>query len=203
MNSKNDPHDCFIMADQPETCRECACRTEFTENHDSRYPFAFNIGQARDKWCPVEHGKEKPDGDMQRLYDTVEKALDDGLFYTKDVYRVVTDSLGYYFEYPNDPEIGRIEGGIRGMEIYYARKAVKAHREQSKNRKASMHIQCGQKLKDFRYNAITYSTALVENIDREKGMVTLFLIKRGSSNRWNVTVGASRLSDYIPTIIKP
>ena len=168
-----------------------------TTNKNGRYPFATNTSAASKKWRDVKYQRCEMDSDMQRLYDAVAEALAAGLFYTKDVDQKVTDILGEYFDYPDDPEINSVEGGLRGMEIYYARKAVEHHRSLAKDKQVCMQLQHGQRLKDFRYAATTYSSAVVEEIDQDSGRVKLFLTKRGSRNRWTLEIGAARLADHL------
>ncbi len=159
---------------------------------EERYPFTTS-NDAADKWEPVEAERAEPDGHMQRLMDAVAEAIDGGLFYTSDVFDAVAKSLGDYFEYPNDPEIRRVEGGVRGMEVYYARGALNARRERAANREAVKLFAVGQKLKELRFGVSRYSTGEVVGVFRESGEVKLHLTKRGSRNRWEITVGAARL----------
>jgi len=157
------------------------------------YPFPRHDGISAENWRPVRNLKGPMTPDMCRLYDAVATALDKGLHYTCDVNADVGAQLGAWFDNPNDPAIKRVEGGVRGMEIYYARCAVQEHRRLARNIEAATLFEAGQKIRGVRLNGVTYSTAEVMSVNPEKGDVVVQLTKRGSRQRWTTTVEAAAL----------
>lgn len=75
-----------------------------------------------------------------------------------------------------------------GYEIYLADRAEKDRREQARSRTIvrDAGLVAGDKLRNLRIGAKSYSSATVEGIT-EAGHVTLLLTKRGSRSRWRWT----------------
>ena len=155
-----------------------------------RYPFPRSTRESQARWADVRNERCEMDEHQRKLYDAVAAALSAGLHYTTDVNVSVGQQLGEYFQYPDDPG-HHVEGGVRGMEIYYARQAYEERQMRSRNRTAAKRFHAGQKVRGLRLGCDKYSTALVEDTDQEMGELRLFLTKRGSSSRWRATVGAA------------
>jgi hypothetical protein len=68
--------------------------------------------------------------EMQTLMDSVTRAIDAGLFYTTDVYAAVLKDFDFTAEeIARNPGTTRVQNGVLGMDIYYARRRVEAQRE--------------------------------------------------------------------------
>jgi hypothetical protein len=89
------------------------------------------------------------------------------------------------------------------MEIYYCRKAVEKISRDTENCEIIKKITIGQIFKNFKYNATTYTTVVVTEMDHEKGRVELHMTKRGSRTRWNLTIDSARLSKYLDDVVVP
>lgn len=160
---------------------------------EERYPFTGSSRDSAERWNPIINEQGSMDMHMQRLYDAISHALDEGVFYSDEMRQVMSEKLGTYFDYPDDPGIDRIEGGIRGMEIYYARKAVEEHRRRADNRAAAKMLALGHVFKNVTIGGKRYSSARVDSMDKKTGQVHLFMTKRGSRQRWTQDIGAAKL----------
>lgn len=94
------------------------------------YPLSSSSHEAGNRWRPVQALIEPPAPYMQELMDTVKKHRDAGLFYTDEVLAaVIKDYRGRL----TDEEIrrgrDRVEGGVFGMEVYYARGTIDAQHQ--------------------------------------------------------------------------
>lgn len=88
----------------------------------SLYPLCDNSTEAYRLWNDLRCGRVTPDEHQQRLIDTVAAKIEAGVFYTSDMLRAVIDDLSPYLtEEMIQRGRGHVEGGVFGMEVYYAR----------------------------------------------------------------------------------
>ena len=73
-----------------------------------------------------------PDDSQNFLMDLVAESLDQGLFYSRDIFGYVENKMKDILPFDYQREIDQVENGVLGMEVYYARQAVEAMREQNK-----------------------------------------------------------------------
>lgn len=104
-----------------------------------------------------------------------------------------------YLQYPTESQI---LSSFLDMEVYILRAeySASALRERSQAVIDGGHLFIGAQLKNIRLTGSTtvYSTALVNAINRHDLTVTLQLTKRGSAKRWESTVHAYMLDNYLP-----
>jgi hypothetical protein len=133
------------------------------------YPLSENVAEASTRWRAATNGAGTIELYMQQVIDAVQRALDAGKFYTTDVLASVITDLGSYLR-PGDTEVGKgeVEGGIFGMEIYYAREFIRnqSARKALADAEAKLNLQVGTSLgtlvfNDFKVN----SNCVVEAID--------------------------------------
>lgn len=138
------------------------------------------------------------------LMNSVEKALNKGLFYTTDVFAFVTHDMKYHLPEDNfiTPEyLARptcSEHGPFGMDIYHCRITVESLMKTAANKKALSAlmrdgvISVGKKLKGkFSIGLKTYSSITPESIDTEMGEVTYVCTGRGIKGKYILTTGAN------------
>lgn len=85
-----------------------------------------NTGAAFDRWSatkPIDEG-------MAAMKVAVAEALDAGVFYTKDLVAKVVSEFDFTEE-ELSREINKVENGVVGMEIFYARQAVERDRSEA------------------------------------------------------------------------
>lgn len=88
-----------------------------------------------------------------------------------------------------------------GYEIFQCRKQVEGQRRIASDIAAleKYQFQVGQEFKNYRQpgDFKVYSKALVTRTYPETGQVQLYLIRRGTSKRWETTVGAASLANRL------
>lgn len=101
-----------------------------------------------DYWKPVEAGEVEPDEWQTALMEIMQKALDNGLFYTVDVEAWIKANNDFipaeWWSYQYPPPKTQVEGGIMGMELYSARSALDKKRERDADAEALKHLSEGQ-----------------------------------------------------------
>lgn len=112
---------------------------------------------------------------------------------------------GAYDRYDSMPPGEKILDRMVGYEIYLCRKACERERAYKAGREAlakhGFHI--GMVFKDIRVGGEKYSSGTVSEIHLESGCVTLYLVRRGSRNRWKSTVSATYVAEHFaPTAPK-
>ena len=97
--------------------------------------------------------------------------------------------------YDAPPTFQRIRARMVGYEIYLLRKEIERARWSAENEAAAerMKVRPGMVFKNVTLNYRKWSTLIVEAADA--GSVTLSGTKRGSKNRWSVTVAAAYLEE--------
>jgi hypothetical protein len=115
-------------------------------------------------------GLVKPEMHMMVLIESTQKALDSGLFYTKDVKAFVLNDMNV------SPEVSsrnkaRVEGGDFGYETYYAREYIKrrAHERHFAEVEAKLALTPGADLGSLIFNDYKLNTkCAVESIEGAK-----------------------------------
>lgn len=162
---------------------------------DRQYPLSENTNQAHIKWLmhknPVLF---TPDADQQWMMEVVAEALDAGVFYTSAMLEHVQTRLANNL--PSDYKTRgatAVEGGVLGMESYYARHAVEAKREHVLQVAAAAKIKLGDKINqaEIYFNGKNSKwNGFVTEIDMEYGNVKLDVSRRGDKNRYIMTLPA-------------
>lgn len=140
------------------------------------YPLSENTTEASARWRAASNGRETVEPHMQKVIDAVQRALDAGKFYSTDVLASVVADFGDYLR-PGDADIGKdeVEGGIFGMEVYYARDFIRiqAGRKALADAEAKLNLQVGTILGTLVFNDFKVNTnCVVEGIDGSSITVT-------------------------------
>lgn len=92
------------------------------------YPVPENTSVSHTKWNDIRNGKREPSEWEKRLRLAIEKALDAGVQYTRQVQEFVRKEIPLS---EADAELGkgRVEGGVFGMEVYYCRGIIDTERK--------------------------------------------------------------------------
>jgi len=164
--------------------------------NDSRpYPLMATLNEAHARWTMCKNPVcFEPDDDHQWIMDMVAEGLDTGFFYTSCMLEFIERRLSN--QLPPDYK-GRgtsVEGGVLGMEVYYARLAVEAKREHDVQMAAVSKIRIGDEIKqaEIHVNGKTSKwNGVVQEINREYGTVKLSASRRGDKQRYIITIQAS------------
>jgi hypothetical protein len=134
---------------------------------------------------------------MTLIIEEVARALDDGLYYNKDVFERVTSRLHFTDELLKSG-LDRVERGNVGMEIYYARHALQCERSRIADREAFERraFKIGDTFKQIRLNSQKFSTATLTEVQGPHS-IALHLKKRGTHNYWTCSVPARVLDTSI------
>lgn len=101
--------------------------------------------------------------------------------------------------YDQPPAADKVLRRMLGYEIYLCRKAVEARRALIADCEAlAKHgFRVGMELKDLKISGEPkpYSRGIVDAVDAASGAVTLTLMRRGTSKRWSITLGAKRVAE--------
>lgn len=108
---------------------------------------------------------------------------------------------GAYDVYDSMPSGDKILERMIGYEIYLCRKAVEQERARQAGREAlakyGFHV--GMVFKDITVGGEKYSSGTVSEVHAESGCVTLYLVRRGSRNRWKSTLSARAVAEHVAT----
>jgi hypothetical protein len=98
----------------------------------SEYPLPQTTKNSHNRWIKCESKEFLPDESQRYIMDLVEESLNNGLFYSRDIFAQVEEKIKNILPSDYQRETDRVEGGVLGMEIYYARKAVETIKEFNK-----------------------------------------------------------------------
>ncbi len=109
---------------------------------------------------------------------------------------------GKYDTYDAEPTAQHVLYKMLSHEIYLCRKFVENRRAMARDIEAitSINIHVGLKFKGYKVpgEVKPFSSATVIEIHPETGQIKLLLVRRGSSQRWLHTTGASSLKKFLP-----
>lgn len=133
-------------------------------------------------WQRCEHADFVPNARQQLVADAVQKALDSGLYYSKDVVAFCKREL-HVTEEQEGVGAKRVENGEVGMDCYYARKYLDKQRELSKARNVLKLLQpkAGQLLGTLMFSDYKRNTGAVITQVSEDGMSITVQGKRGAA----------------------
>jgi hypothetical protein len=123
-------------------------------------------------WKPVQNGTTEPDEWQSALMNLVDEALNQGVFYSDDMHDWVKNHADFIplewwsYQYSGT----KVEGGIMGMEVYSARKALEEKKKMEANKKALENIAISQIMGVMSVNGKRVNKCAVKSIDG--GMVT-------------------------------
>ena len=115
-------------------------------------------------WAGCEARGFIPSKNQKLVIAVVQAALDSGLFYTTDVRSFCAKAMGLTSEQDAaNFQPARVEGGVFGMECYYARKYLDAMSRFAREDKAHAQLKphVGQKLGTIMFNDFKRSTGAV------------------------------------------
>jgi hypothetical protein len=98
----------------------------------NQYPLPQTSNKSYVRWIKCESKDFLPDESQKYIMNLVSESLDQGLFYNRDVFTHVENKIKNILPVDYQREIDQVEGGVLGMEIYYARKAVEAIKKRNK-----------------------------------------------------------------------
>lgn len=130
--------DIFSQAEKPAT---------------NRYTPPKSDKEARSRWVgELGNGDPVRGPGHEAMLDAVGKALDAGLFYTKEFNKFVADVLGVTDQ--SAFAVDRTEGGPFGYEVYYARKVVEKERADNRNKDIGekLRLSVGENIGRLRLN---------------------------------------------------
>ncbi|MDB5768031.1 MAG: hypothetical protein JWQ61_2845 [Collimonas fungivorans] len=144
------------------------------------YPLSENIAEASARWRAATNGAGTIEPYMQKVIEAVQRALDAGKFYTTDVLASVITDFGSYLR-PGDTEVGKgeVEGGIFGMEVYYAREFIRnqSARKALADAEGKLNLRVGTTLGTLVFNDFKVNTNCV--VDAIDGATITVAGKRG------------------------
>lgn len=156
------------------------------------------LGESFRQW---RLGDFVPTYHQARLYQAVYDAVvTNELFYNSDIYEFVINAMSDLLT----PELLArnsvtmpTERGFFGMDIYYMTDVVKSHISDTANREQLRELkQKGLKVGSvvsgpYSYGSNTFSSLEITGIHEQHGLLMITAKKRGSSNRWQFSIGAS------------
>ncbi|MDF9778968.1 hypothetical protein [Pseudomonas baetica] len=159
-----------------------------------QYPLMATNNEAHTRWVMCKNPVcFKPDGDHQWMMDMVAAGLDAGIFYTSSMLEFIERRLVNQLPSDYKSRGPRVEGGVLGMEVYYARRAVEAKREHAVQMAAVSKIRIGDEIKQaeiFANGKTSKWNGTVQEVDSVYGSVKLNVSRRGDKNRYTVTIPA-------------
>lgn len=189
---------------QPTNTSATDTRSTAPANACRQYPLMATNNEAHTRWIMCKNPVcFKPDTDHQWMMDLVAEGLDAGIFYTSNMLEFIEGRLANQLPSDYKSRGPRVEGGVLGMEVYYARLAVEAKREHAIQMAAASKIRIGDEIKqaEIRVNGKTSKwNGTVQEVDREYGNVKLSVSRRGDKNRYTLTIPAGH--DALSTIVK-
>jgi hypothetical protein len=120
----------------------------------SEYPLPQTTSGSYNRWIKCESKEFLPDESQRFIMDLVEESLNNGLFYTKDVFAQVENKMKNILPLDYQRETDQVKGGVLGMEIYYARHAVEAIKKQNEANEVlnSLQLTEGKELGTIKLN---------------------------------------------------
>ncbi len=143
----------------------------------SGYTLPDNVG---DDWAATRAPGAKPTERQALVMAAVERALDDGVYYNRDMDERVAQELGVTPEM-REPGKGKVEGGWFGHDVYLARKVVEARRErenETRLSKALSALKPGDSLGTLMFN--DGKQVRGTNVEAIEGQSIVFTGKRGT-----------------------
>lgn len=144
-------------------------------------------------WVQIKRGDAEPTPGQARIMLAVERGLAEGISCTKDMLAFALKELGEGFFTPEAlvKDLGRVEGGLVGMEIFHAQGAYEKRLARAHNRIGVEKVEAGMVfkgdcLKDVWLQGHKFASLTVKEVDRERGLVTMDATKRGTRNTWTV-----------------
>jgi hypothetical protein len=133
------------------------------------YPLSENIAEASARWRAATNGAGTIEPYMQKVIEAVQRTLDAGKFYTTDILASVIADFGNYLR-PGDADAGKgeVEGGIFGVEVYYAQEFIRnqSARKALADAEAKLNLRVGTTLGTLVFNDFKVNTnCVVEAID--------------------------------------
>ena len=95
----------------------------------NQYPLPKTANESYYRWIKCESKDFLPDDSQKFIMGLVEESLNNGLFYTKDVFAQVEEKIKNILPLDYKREMNQVENGVLGMEVYYARKTVETIRD--------------------------------------------------------------------------
>lgn len=109
------------------------------------YPLLPTTKAVFDTWNPVVLGAAQPDPARRELIEVAQRAADEGFVYADEIYAYVTRALAAKLTPEllarNNPTGSRVERGLFGYELYYARKIVTERARRRALREAHERVQ--------------------------------------------------------------
>ena len=141
----------------------------------STFPISASTNQARIRWATTNPLTQ----DMQDLMSKVRLAMQEGIFYDNDLRAAIVAQYDFTEEELSRNDPPRVVGGVVGMEIYYARKAVEAEEKEAVETaaRAALKPTPGMRLGMLKFSGCPlFKNCIVESA--EKGVT--FLGTRGN-----------------------
>lgn len=114
---------------------------------------------------------------------------------------------GKYDAYDIEPSAELVLRKMLEYEIYLCREFVEQRRQKARDIEALtfLNIHVGMKIKDYKApgDVRPFSSATVIEVHPETGMLKLLLMRRGTSKRWEDTVGATWLKGLLTEVEAP
>ncbi|MDK9702471.1 MAG: hypothetical protein OEL20_04975 [Sulfuritalea sp.] len=108
---------------------------------------------------------------------------------------------GQFDGYDHEPTGDEVLTRVIGYEIYLCRKDLEEKRRTEANIKAQQEhaFTVGMEFKDYRHPGETkkFAKAVIAAVQPDKGTLQLLLIRRGTSKRWEATMGAKRFAEIV------
>ncbi|MGF6281827.1 hypothetical protein ABH908_000140 [Pseudomonas frederiksbergensis] len=169
--------------------------TSASANTSRLYPLMATLNEAHTRWIMCKNPVcFKPDADHQWMMDMVADGLDSGIFYTSCMLEFIERRLTNQLPPDYKSRGTSVEGGVLGMEVYYARLAVKAKREHAVQMAAVSKLRVGDEIKQAEIHANGKTSkwnGVVQEINSEYGVVKLSASRRGDKQRYTITIPAS------------
>jgi len=154
---------------------------------------------AYDRW----KADKEPTPEMQALMDTVADALMQGLYYNVDVYAFVVERFDFTPE-ELQRDVGYVERGVVGMELYYARKRVDARKDAEDEAEARRHLAlvAGMKLGELKFAAYSLMrNCVVEGVYASEVIIDVTQGKR--RKRFHTTARAILMAREQMRVMRP
>ena len=150
---------------------------------------------AFNRWHNVNRLLSEPAPEMLMMVDSVAKALAAGLFYSNDVKAFVMNDLKDQLEGDLDIHKDNVEGGVVGMEIYYARSYLTALQEREENITAikELDLHLGQDFGTLEINGKRTCHCIVISFSQTGQTAIVKMSGTRWKNHYNIEVSARGL----------